>query len=210
MDPVQRAARARHATPRPLRPAPAPKEAQRMESPASAMKVARPGYSHVFRSSCHSRESYRILYFSLEVNVSAFVRRTGFYGDGVTCTPCTSCDSQATQTGSCPAGSTADGITCSCNAEYWGDGVSCTACVHPTVGPGSCGASATAYTCQAGSTWDTSACVCQAGYFGDGVQCTDCPEVLRESPRDVSNSEFYDFRDHFRALLCSIFTVFAT
>jgi hypothetical protein len=50
----------------------------------------------------------------------------GLYGSGGSCTACKSCDVHATRTGSCPAGSTSDTITCSCNAGYSGSGTSCT------------------------------------------------------------------------------------
>ena len=50
----------------------------------------------------------------------------GTYGYGSSCLPCKTCSAQATATGSCPAGSFGDGITCTCNAGYVGDGVVCT------------------------------------------------------------------------------------
>jgi hypothetical protein len=53
------------------------------------------------------------------------------------------CSADATATGDCPAGSTADAITCACNSGFYGDGVTCTALV-----------------CSAGQYKDLAAAVC--------------------------------------------------
>ena len=50
----------------------------------------------------------------------------GTYGYGSACVACKTCSAKATTIGSCPAGSFADGITCTCNPGYVGDGVVCT------------------------------------------------------------------------------------
>ena len=51
------------------------------------------------------------------VRALASTCNAGYYGDGITCSPCRTCDSHATSSG-CPAGTAAIN-TCTCNAGYY-------------------------------------------------------------------------------------------
>ena len=97
----------------------------------------------------------------------------GYYGDGVTCTPCRTCSPNGYKSASCPMGSTTDVTACTCNAGYWGDGVTCTAC--PT-GTYSTSIGSTSYPCvqcpagtfnsQTGRADVTWCLPCRPGWFG--------------------------------------------
>eukprot|EP00736_Rhodelphis_marinus_P002965 Rmarinus@m.29473 len=81
----------------------------------------------------------------------------GYWGDGLTCTPCSSFATSL-------AGSLSS-EDCSCNEGYFGDGVECSEC-HNLAGS------------ESGST-DASDCVCNEGYSGDGVNsCEDMDECI--------------------------------
>ena len=61
----------------------------------------------------------------------------GFYGSGLNCTRCKTCDTNAATdntltVGSCPTGDLPQGITCSCNAGYAGPGTQCSLCKQGT------------------------------------------------------------------------------
>eukprot|EP00292_Cryptomonas_paramecium_P004625 CAMPEP_0113728056 /NCGR_PEP_ID=MMETSP0038_2-20120614/41627_1 /TAXON_ID=2898 /ORGANISM="Cryptomonas paramecium" /LENGTH=825 /DNA_ID=CAMNT_0000659435 /DNA_START=58 /DNA_END=2531 /DNA_ORIENTATION=- /assembly_acc=CAM_ASM_000170 len=115
----------------------------------------------------------------------------GTYQRGIICVSCKVCDGHARKVGSCAAGSSADSITCSCNAGYTGDGIvngtGCTQCNEGTYQSGQsclackvCGGNASkAGSCAAGSSSDSVVCSCNAGFIGDGTVkgsgCTQCP-----------------------------------
>lgn len=44
---------------------------------------------------------------------------------GIVCVPCKTCSSYAISSGSCPMGSTFDGVICTCNSGYVGNGIVC-------------------------------------------------------------------------------------
>ena len=104
------------------------------------------------------------------------------------CVGCKTCDANAVTGGSCPAGSSSDAKTCTCNAGYYGNGQLCTGCTagkyRASTGAlavsdcstcKSCSTSATQVgSCAIGSTSDAITCTCNAGYYGDGQLCTGC------------------------------------
>ena len=120
----------------------------------------------------------------------------GYYGDGLVCNPCKTCDpsGHAIESGlPCSDGSTADTVVCICAAGYYGDGVFCSLC-ETSNGVNLCqceagffgfGAlcspcktcdpnAATSGSCPAGSGSDSIVCTCNAGYYGGGVACAIC------------------------------------
>ena len=66
----------------------------------------------------------------------------GFYGNGLNCTACKTCDSNATLAGYC-SGGPVDGISCCCNAGFYGNGTHCTICPARTYAAVPCQSSST-------------------------------------------------------------------
>ena len=117
----------------------------------------------------------------------------GFYGNGLTCYPCKTCDVNATKSGQkCSAGSAEDTLVCTCNIGYYGNGTECYTCTNNVVSDCACAAGYYGYgtscspckicdrnanqtsSCPAGSGSDTAQCRCNAGYFGAGTLCSPC------------------------------------
>ena len=111
--------------------------------------------------------------------------KTGYSGDGKTCTDnnecapggVNNCDSHAQCT------NTPGAFTCACNTGYSGDGVTCTDMNE--CGPGGVNnCAAVGATCT--NTPGSFTCACNSGYAGDGVTCTDVNEC---APGAVNNCD---------------------
>jgi hypothetical protein len=94
---------------------------------------------------------------------------SGYYGNGLNCTVCKTCSSNALMEHPCLAGAASfDSVVCTCNSGYYGDGMTCTPC--------SC-TSQNAETQCPGGVIDNFNCRCKVGYYGTGLNpasCTAC------------------------------------
>ncbi len=132
----------------------------------------------------------------------------GFYGNGITCTPCpanthsSAWDSTidvVTDCINCGTGSHTNSQTgqtsCThCHNGYYGNGVTCTACPANKYSAAWSGSIATASDCTPcnanshtnGATGQTACTHCDNGYYGNGVTCTACPVNTFSSSWDSS------------------------
>ena len=88
----------------------------------------------------------------------------GFYSNGLACTKCLQCDSNAVDSG-CPAGASAVN-KCTCKAGFYGNGTKCTKCTK-------CDSNAVDSGCPAGAS-AANKCTCKAGFYGNGATCRSC------------------------------------
>lgn len=100
-------------------------------------------------------------------DVVVCVCNSGFYGNGLVCTACKVCDSNAVTRDPCYAATSVDTVKCKCNAEFYGDGVTCSRCKQCA------NHSSTSGSCT-GEVFDRRVCTCEAGYFGPGDTCNEC------------------------------------
>lgn len=93
----------------------------------------------------------------------------GYYGDGVSCRACRTCDPNALTEIPCPVGVQVDTVRCTCNLGYYGDGSTCSPCKL-------CDGKATPNVpCLfQGGVGTSSRCTCNAGFYGDGSKCSPC------------------------------------
>ena len=103
----------------------------------------------------------------------------GYFGSGVSCTPCMSCDTNAADSG-CPAGSTTINM-CTCNAGFSGNGSSCAQCLAE------CGPNAAA--CQSSGV---ESCTCNAGYYQSQFSGCDAAPAERRVLIVAADQASYD------------------